>query len=173
MPFIGIFAKENDNNFIKNEICKNSKVNKFEVFNINQKSLENLKNVKFDILIIKEDISNIIKKSNYIENIIKKATYIIVNKDIKNNKILLNQNINIITYGFNTNSEITISSIKEDNIMICIQNKIKSVNERIIEEQEVSIKIKKHNINKLYNIMAVFTVLMIYGENLKKKKKNI
>lgn len=173
MPFIGIFAKENDNNFIKNEICKNSKVNKFEVFNINQKSLENLKNVKFDILIIKEDISNIIKKSNYIENIIKKATYIIVNKDIKNNKILLNQNINIITYGFNTNSEITISSIKEDNIMICIQNKIKSVNERIIEEQEVSIKIKKHNINKLYNIMAVFTVLMIYGENLKETIKNI
>lgn len=166
MPFIGIYAKENDNNFIKNELCKNSKNNKFEVFNINQKSLENLKNVKFDILIIKEDISNLIKKSNYIDNIIKKATYIIVNNDIKNNKILLEQNINTITYGFNIKSNLTISSIKEDNILICVQNKIKDINKKIIEEQEVSIKIKKHNINKLYNIMAIFTILTIYGEKM-------
>ena len=76
MPFIGVFAKENDNNFIKNEICKNSKTKKFEVFNINKKSLDNLKNVKFDVLIIKEDISKLLETSNYIRNIIEKANYI-------------------------------------------------------------------------------------------------
>ena len=70
MPFIGIFAKENDNNFIKNEINKNSEINKFEVININTKSLENLKNIKFDVLVIKESISDLINKSNYIMNII-------------------------------------------------------------------------------------------------------
>lgn len=165
MPFIGVIAKENDNNFIKNEINKNSKLNKFEVFNINQKSLENLKNVKFDILIIKEDISELIKKSNYIEGIINKSNYIIVNKDIKNNNFILEQKNNTITYGFNMNSNITISSIKEDNVMICIQNKIKGIGDKAIEEQEKSIKVNKHNINKLYNIMAIFTVLIIYGEN--------
>ncbi len=166
MPFIGVFAKENDNNFIKNEICKNSKMKKFEVFNINKKSLENLKNVKFDVLIIKEDISKLIEESNYIENIIERATYIIINTDIKDNKILLEKNKNTITYGFNTNSDITISSIKEDSIMMCVQNKKQDISDNIIEEQEIVIKVKKHNINKLYKLMAIFIVLKIYGEKI-------
>ena len=51
MPFIGVIAKENDNNFIKNAIIKNAKINKFEVININKKSIENIKNIKFDILV--------------------------------------------------------------------------------------------------------------------------
>ena len=52
MPFIGIVSKENDSNFIKNEINKNVKTNKFEVININKKSIENIKNIKFDILVM-------------------------------------------------------------------------------------------------------------------------
>ena len=51
--------------------------------------------------------------------------------------------------------------------MICVQKRIKGIKEEIIEEQEVSIKVKKHNINKLYNIMVVFTILSMYGERLK------
>lgn len=165
MPFIGIFAKENDNNFIKNEINKNSETNKFEIININSKSLENLKNIKFDVFVIKESISELINKSNYIKNIIDNSNYIILNTDL-NNEALITRKERIITYGFNTNSDISVSSIKDENIMICVQNKIKSMNEKIIEEQEVIIKVKRHNINKLYNIMVVFTVLSIYGEVL-------
>ena len=165
MPFIGIFAKENDNNFIKNEINKNSETNKFEIININSKSLENLKNIKFDIFVIKENISELINSSNYIKNIINNSNYIILNTDL-NNEALITRKERIITYGFNTNSDISVSSIKDENIMICVQNKIKSMNEKIIEEQEVIIKVKRHNINKLYNIMVVFTVLSIYGEVL-------
>lgn len=165
MPFIGIFAKENDNNFIKNEINKNSETNKFEIININSKSLENLKNIKFDIFVIKENISELINNSNYIKNIINNSNYIILNTDL-NNEALITRKERIITYGFNTNSDISVSSIKDENIMICVQNKIKSMNEKIIEEQEVIIKVKRHNINKLYNIMVVFTVLSIYGEVL-------
>ena len=56
MPFIGIISKENDSNFIKNTITKNSKTNKFEIVNINKKSKENIKNIKFDE--IKKDIDN-------------------------------------------------------------------------------------------------------------------
>ena len=55
MPFIGIISKENDSNFIKNAINKNSKGN-FEIININKKSIENIKNVKFDVLVIGENI---------------------------------------------------------------------------------------------------------------------
>ena len=169
MPFIGIIAKENDSNFIKNEINKNAKSNKFEVININLKSIENVKNIKFDILVVNENIENLLKHSKYLEDIINKAYYVIVNSDIKNNLSALNKaQANIITYGFNAKATITISSIKEENTMLCVQRTIKGINEKIIEEQEINIKIQKNNVKKSYNVLVIFVILSIYGENLKK-----
>ena len=72
MPFIGIISKENDSNFIKNTITKNSKTNKFEIVNINKKSIENIKNIKFDILVVNENIEYLLKVSKYLEDIINK-----------------------------------------------------------------------------------------------------
>lgn len=168
MPFVGIMSKENDSNFIKNAISKNSKENNFEVININRKSIENVKNVKFDVLVICENIEKLLKNSSYLEEIIKKADYIIINSDVKENLLILkNIKANIITYGFNAKATITISSIKEEKIMICIQRKINGVN-NIIEEQDFNVEIEKNNINKLYNVLVIFTILAIYGEILQK-----
>ena len=168
MPFVGIVSKENDSNFIKNAISKNSKENNFEIININKKSIENIKNVKFDILVICENIEKIIKNSLYLEEIKKKADYIIVNSDVKENlSILKNVETNIVTYGFNAKATITISSIKEEKTMVCIQRKINGIN-NIIEEQDFNIEIEKNNVNKLYNVLVIFTILAIYGEILQK-----
>ena len=161
-------SKENDSNFIKNAISKNSKENNFEIININKKSIENIKNVKFDILVICENIEKILKNSLYLEEIIKKADYIIVNSDVKENlSILKNVETNIVTYGFNAKATITISSIKEEKTMVCIQRKINGIN-NIIEEQDFNIEIEKNNVNKLYNVLVIFTILAIYGEILQK-----
>ena len=168
MPFIGIIGKENDSNFIKNKIIKNSKITNFEVININKKSLENIKNIKFDILVINENIEKILNNSNYLEKVISNTKFLLLNSDIKT-KI---QNLDlsdksIITFGFNSSSVITISSIREESIMICVQKKIiGKIN--VIEEQEFSIKLQKYNINKLYNTLVIFTILQIYGEILQK-----
>lgn len=168
MPFVGIVSKENDSNFIKNAISKNSKENNFEIININKKSIENIKNVKFDILVICENIEKILKNSLYLEEIKKKADYIIVNSDVKENlSILKNVETNIVTYGFNAKATITISSIKEEKTMVCIQRKINGIN-NIIEEQDFNIEIEKNNVNKLYNVLVIFTILAIYGEILQK-----
>ena len=51
--------------------------------------------------------------------------------------------------------------------MICIQRKINGVN-NIIEEQDFNVEIEKNNINKLYNVLVIFTILAIYGEILQK-----
>ncbi len=168
MPFVGIVSKENDSNFIKNAISKNSKENNFEIININKKSIGNIKNVKFDVLVICENIEKILKNSSYLEEIIKKADYIIVNSDVKENlSILKNVETNIVTYGFNAKATITISSIKEEKTMVCIQRKINGIN-NIIEEQDFNIEIEKNNVNKLYNVLVIFTILAIYGEILQK-----
>ncbi len=169
MPFIGIIAKENDSNFIKNEVIKNAKSNKFEIININKKSIENIKNIKFDILVIHQNIENLLKNSKYLEDIIVKTSYVMINSDVKNDLSLFkNIGANIITYGFNAKATITISSIKEENTMLCIQRSIRGMKNYIIEEQEIGIKIEKNNVNKLYNVLVIFTILVIYGDFLKK-----
>ena len=48
------------------------------------------------------------------------------------------------------------------------ERNIKRINGKIIEEQEFNIKIEKNNIKKLYNTLVIFTILAIFGENLKK-----
>ncbi len=169
MPFIGVIAKENDSNFIKNGILKNSISNKFEIININKKSIENVKNIKFDVLVVNENIETLLKNSKYLEDIINKSCYIIINSDIKNNLSLFkNNDVNIITYGFNKKATITISSIKDEDTLLCIQRNIQRRDGKIIEEQEINIQIEKNNVKKLYNVLVIFAILQIYGEFLKK-----
>lgn len=168
MPFIGIIAKESESNFIKNEVLKNSSL-KFEFVNINKASVQNVKNIRFETIVINNEISDFLNVSKYLEELIINAKYIIVNSDIiKNIDILKQYNSNIITYGLNQKAMITISSIENENILIFIQNKLKNINDNEIEEQEVNIKINKNSLKKVSNSMAIFTILLIYGNFLKK-----
>lgn len=162
MPIIGVVAKENESNFIKNEIKKNTNKNNYEIININEKSVENIKNIKFDCMVICDNIDTFLKKSNYLKKILISAKYVILNLD--NNKSNLNNIKNVITYGLNAKSQVTISSIKEDDVLLCVQKKIEGVYQNIIEEQEFGVNIKKNNITKLYSSMVVYIILLIFGE---------
>jgi len=169
MPFIGVIAKQSDSNFIKNEVLKNSEKNKFEFINISKKNIENIKNIRFETLVIDNDLADFLKTSKYLEELIKNAKYLIINSDIvKNAEVLVNSETNIITYGLNQKATITPSSIKSENILICIQQVFKDVKGNIIEQQELKIEIAKNNSKKICNSMAVFAILTIYGEKLKK-----
>ena len=163
MPFIGIVSKENDSNFIKNQILKSAKLCEFEIININEESVVNIKNIKFETIIINDDIEELLSKSKYLEELMENAKYIVVNSDIVKDISFLDDNKNtIITYGLNQNAIVTISSIKEDKIMVCLQKSIKKANGENIEEQEKDINIKKNNMKKVCNLLAVFTILKIY-----------
>ena len=169
MPFNGIIAKETDSNFIKNEVIKNSEKTKFEFINISRKSIENIKNIRFETLVINDDLTEFTKNSKYLEDIIRNSKYLIINSDIvKDIEVLINTKQNIITYGLNQNAIVTISSIKSENILICIQKNIIDVRGNEIEEQELNIEMLKNNRKKVCNSMAIFTILTIYGEKLKK-----
>ena len=169
MPFIGIIAKECDSNFIKNEILRNSIKNKFEILNINQKNIENIKNIRFETIIIDEDITYFLNNSKYLEELINRSKYLVLNSDIIKNIDILNQPYEkIITYGLNNEATITISSVKDEDILVCIQKVFKDINENDIEQQEINIKIIKNNLKKLCNSLSIFTILSIYGEKLKK-----
>ena len=169
MPFIGIIAKESDSNFIKNAVIKNSEHNKFEFININRKSVENIKNIRFETIVINDELSEFIKSSKYLEEILQNAKYLIINSDIvKNAEILLDTDKDIITYGLNQEATFTISSIESERVLICLQRKIKNINGKTIEEQENSIEMNRCNRKKVCNSIGIFAILTIYGEKLKK-----
>lgn len=169
MPFIAAISKENDCNFIRNSLIKNSKKNKFEVINVNEKNIENIKNVRFDIVVIDEDIKEFLSKSNYLDNIINSSKYVLVNTDnIYQVDFVKNQNIKVITYGLNNSADFTISSISDYVIMVCLQGSIEKINKDLIEQQEFSISMKKNNLKKVHNMLPIFIILCIYGDFLKK-----
>jgi len=155
MYFIGIFSTKKEYEFIKKEIEKSSNKN-INIIHINNKSIENLCNIKFDAVILDKKTDTI--EIDIIQKILKDIKYLIINSDIKiKNGILSNIETNIIDYGLNQKSTVTASSISEENIIICLQRNIKNTNEKIIETNEKkeekvqNIKSKKEipkNVNK-------------------------
>lgn len=169
MPFIGVVSSLNDSNFIKNEINRNSNIYKFEVINISRQTIENIKNIKFETIIINDNQKEFIQKSIYLKRILEKAKNLIINSDeVLNTEIFCNDKSQLITYGLNQEATITVSSVEDDNVWFCIQKKFKTVNDNIIEEQEFNVEIEKSNRKKIINSIAVCAVLEIYEENNKK-----
>ncbi len=166
MPFIGIIAKENDTNFIKNKINKFSK-RKLDIIKINKESVQNLRNIYFDIIVISDDFEKLLEISKYLEEILKRTKYLIINSDIIKEVINLTKS-KVITYGLKYKSMITVSSIKKEKILICLQEPIEDINKKLIENQEFIVEISKMGLNKIYNSMILFAILLIYGQKLEK-----
>ena len=125
MSLIGIIAKKKDIKEIKNNLDI-----VYEVIEINNKSIENLKNIKFEQIIINKDLVLNKQEEEYIKKIINATKYIIINADINIqilNNIEIDKPLKIITYGFNSKSTISISSVKEDYIILSIQREIEKL----------------------------------------------
>ena len=157
MPFIGIISEENTENCIRREILDKLQLNESNVLFIKEKSIENIKNIKFETIIIAREF----KKQEMLKNILKNVRYLIINSDIESNLNLLeNINTSVITYGFNTKATITASSVEKEEMLLCIQRTLQNKNGKDIEPQEIKIAINE-NVNCT---MAVSTLLLIYGK---------
>ena len=166
MPLIGIIAKKKDIQAIKNELLFEN----FEMIEINEQSLKNLKNIQFDEIIFLKNINLREEEYAFMKNIITKAQYIIVNADVDMDvfhKIEIDRPIKLITFGFNLKATITISSIKEEKVIICIQRNIQKKNKEIIESQEQEIELNTNSNKKIYNTLIVFIIKELH--NLKNK----
>ena len=160
MPLIGIVAKKKDIQVIKNEL-KESNV---EIIEITKQCVKNLKNIKFEEIIFLEDISLNEDEYKYMNEMISKAKYIIFNSDIEMNilkQLEIQKPIKFITLGFNSKSTITISSIKEEKVIVCIQRDIEKTNGKILEIQEKEIISK--NAKKIYNYLVVFIIKELHN----------
>lgn len=162
MSLIGVIAQKKDFQIIRKEISKEN----VELIEINKESIINLKNVKFEEIIILEDITLKSEEYKYIGEKISEVKYLIVNSDIKINllkKIDISNPVKIITFGFNTKATISVSSVKEDKIIVCLQREIKKSDNKILESQEKEIKVSNKNNKKIYNDLAIFIIKQLHN----------
>lgn len=156
MFFIGIVSEEKNEKHIK-DILKQKIENENVVF-INEKNIENIKNIKFKIIVLNKGIDN-----KNIKNILLNAEYLILNSDI-NVKIDLIENLDlkVITYGFNSKSTVTASSVTEEEMLIYVQRNIINIKGKKIEPQEINIE--KDIMLDNYDNMYIMCLAIIYGK---------
>lgn len=157
MPFIGIIIEERTENCIQKKILEQLKLRESNVLFVKEKSVENIKNIKFETIILARQFKNV----EMLRKILKSATYVIVNSDIESNlQLLENIKATVITYGFNSKATITASSVGEEEMMLCIQRTWQDKMGKNIEPQEI-----KQPIYETANCsMAMASTLLLYGK---------
>ncbi len=162
MALVGIIGKKREIQSIKKELA-NEKV---EVIQINKQSIKNIKSVFFEYLVIIEDINLDENEYQYMKNLISKANYLIINADIEIKclkYINIENPVKIITFGFNAKSTITVSSVNDEKILVCLQRSIKNFKNEIVEEQEKEIKVTENYTRKVHSKLVVFIIKELHN----------
>lgn len=160
MPLVGIVAKKRDIQAIKKEI----KSKEIEIIEITKESIKNIRNIVFEEIIFLQNINFKEEEYKYMNEIIAKSKYLIINGDIEIDilkNIEIEKPIKLITFGFSSKSTITISSVKEDKIIVCLQRDIKKSDGEILESQEKQIIVKE--CKKIYNNLVVFIIKELHN----------
>lgn len=163
MSFIGVICKTKNEKYIKQILSEKLKGKTVLIFT--KENIENLKNITFETILILSNNEQILCKREIVKNIIKKARYLVINSDEGINLDLLeNIDLNIITFGFNSKSSITVSSVRDESILLCVQRNMKLIAGNKIEPQEISIRKVEQKLPT--NIMmGIATILLLYGIN--------
>lgn len=168
MPFIEIITSKESESQLRNLITK-FLVNNCETMYIKEENIDNIKNIKLDTIVFNEKITN----WNILQKIVNNSKNVVynldMNTDIDKDKFLIEQ---VITYGYNSKSDITISSIQDEQILICLQSTIINLQNIKIEPQEIKVNVNRENVD-IYDIMIIIALAIIYAkwENLIKNTK--
>lgn len=163
MPFIGIISDSKSEKLIKN-VLRNKLNNNINIIIINNKSIDNFKNIKFETVLIAGNNSILSLYKETLEKIISSSKFLILNADINIElEIYKDSKLNVITYGFNSKATITASSVEEE-ILLCVQRTIRDINQRLIDQQEIKISFFDNIGISTDNLIGIATIALIYGK---------
>ena len=166
MTFIGIISNKKSFDILN----QNLSVKKVKLIHINKNSIENIKNIIFETIIINKELKHFEEKIKIIEKLCNKAKYLIINTDIKLDlKLDINSKINLITYGLNQKATVTISSINENRVIIDLQRNIKNRYGQMIEVTEKQVNIGDFRGTKTYEILILFIIESLYKGQIMSK----
>lgn len=159
MIFIGIVTDLKSESNLIELLNNNNSFKKNTVIFIKEKNIDNIKNVHFDTVIINRNF----EKMDELNVILKNAKNIVLNMDAEIDfKELSSNQSNLITYGFNSKSCITISSVTDDDVLICVQRNIYN-DFGEIELQEI--KLENNSEYSIYDLIIVLILFLIYFPN--------
>ena len=160
MVFIGIVTNSKSEETILDLLNCNKILKDNNVIFIKDTNIDNIKNVHFDTIVINSKFTKMDELINLLDN----AKNVIINMDEEIDFEDANiKNLNLITYGFNSKSSVTISSVTDDEVLICIQRNL-CCNSRIVEVQEV--KIDNNNYYDVYDLIIVLVLFFMYSSTL-------
>lgn len=161
MSFVGIICTQKQEGTIKRIVNEN--LPNETIIILKQDNIQNFKNIVFDTIAIFSNLMEKFPQKEILINMIEKANYFVMNADEPiDTNLIQNVKGNAITYGFNTKSTITASSVKEDGILICIQRRIQNHFTEELEPQEILIPLSSYQINATI-MMGIASILLIYG----------
>ena len=161
MTFVGIISDNKSFQVLKENIGTQD----YNLIQINNKSIDNIKNIKFEMIIINKELKSLEEKKLIIDTLCMNSKYIIINTDI-NKEFNFGQKCKdkIITFGLNHRATVTVSSITESNILVYLQRNVKDKNDKLIEVGEKQVKINKDNKIKVYEILIIYIFLVLNNE---------
>ena len=164
MSFVGIDASKKCFENIRKIILEKINEQTISFIHINLRSIENVKNIKFETIIIEDNINKFKDNIEILEKLCSNTKYLIINTD-KNPQYMQTMWKNeVITYGLNQKATVTVSSISDTNILIYLQKSLQNKDKKKIEIEERRIKKKEKSTLKTYEILIIYIILMLYGE---------
>jgi hypothetical protein len=162
MSFIGIITEKKEEKKLEEMIKKSFKngAKKHTIIVINENSIENLVNIKFETILLNSTME-VIKNKEKLKKILSNTKYFVVNSDLCDMELIQNLKLTVISYGYNNKATITMSSIDDEEMILCIQRGIKNLQGDIIEPQEISIALMEEEMNH-YLKMGTSIVELLY-----------
>lgn len=163
MIFIGVISEHQKFEILRKSIKKDENKNEITLININKKSIENLKNVKFDAIVLIDPLEKLENNINNLQKMCANLKYLIINSDVEiKTNIFSCIKANVITYGLNHISTVTFSSITDEMILISVQRNFENSSGKLIEVGEYNFKMQKKERINLHEILVNFIVEKLY-----------
>lgn len=165
MSFIGVIANRKCFENIKKKITEEIKDESINLIQINLRSIENVKNIKFETIIVEDNLDKFKKNIEILEKICENTQYLMINTD-RNPEEEIEKLSNKITYGLNQKATVTVSSISDTDILIYWQKSLRNKEGNGIEIEERRIKRGEKDTLKIYEILIIYALYQIYNKSI-------
>jgi len=158
MSFLGIITNQKNEEYMKKIISKYFPVE--NIIFITDKNINNVKNVRFETILMDKKIKNV----DTLKKIIINTKYLILNSDLDLELYMLkNLKLTVISYGFNNKATFTISSISDNKIIIFLQRIMSNIQGKKYDPQEFALG-KEEN-KEINSIIGANILKLMYKEN--------
>ena len=169
MSLIGVIASKKCFENIKKKIREKIQDESINFIQINLRSIENIKNIKFETIIVEDKLEKFKNHKEILEKIFENTEFLMINTDQNPENKKMQEKSNRITYGLNQKANVTVSSISETDILVYWQKNLKDREGKNIEIEERKIKREEIRTLKTYEILIIYTIFKIYHKSIIKE----